>query len=260
MKISTIRERPASKKYVRWLMAGLWILIWQGLYWFVGEDLLLSSPWTVLTRFIALAQTGDFWAAVTRSCLGILTGFLGGVAAGFLLGALTFRFPVFYEFIRIPMNLLKAVPVASFIILTMLWISSRNLPVLISLIMVLPLVWTNVDQGFRKTDRELLEVAEVFRLPASKIIRYVYYPAVAPFLRSACRVALGFAWKAGIAAEIIVTPIGFIGKKLYDAKVTLETADMFAWTAVVILLSVCFEKVINLILDHLPGNRGGETS
>lgn len=255
MKTCIIRA-VRNKRVQRWAAVLLWLLIWQGMYWFVGEDLLLSSPRTVLTRLGELIVTEEFWMTVGRSCFGILTGFAGGVLLGILLGILTSGHSMFYELVRIPMNLIKATPVASFIILTLLWIPSGRLSVFISLLMVLPMVWSNVDQGIYETDRGLLEVVSVFHFSRRKKLRYVYMPAVLPFLRSACKVALGFAWKSGIAAEVIVTPIGFIGKRLYDAKVTLETADMFAWTAVVILLSVCFEKLFGMLLDRLGRQRG----
>ena len=252
MKVSI--TRAAQNKTVRGVAAALiWLLVWQILYWIVGEDLILSSPWTVLVRLGQLITTGDFWLTVGRSCLGILTGYAAGVTCGILLGVLTRRHGFVYDLVRVPMHIVQATPVASFIILTLLWIKSRHLSIFISFLMVLPVIWSGVDQGLSQIDQGLAEVAKVYRLSRWQRIRHVDLPAVAPFLKSACRVALGFAWKSGIAAEVIVTPIGFIGKKLYDAKVTLVTADMFAWTAVVILLSFLFEKLFGLLLDRLPG-------
>ena len=247
---TSIISRLRNKRILRCGILILWIFIWQCAYWVVGEDLLLSSPWTVFQRVCQLMGTLDFWKTVGNSCAGILAGYLCGVLGGGILGALSSRFHFVYEFIRLPMRLIQATPVASFIILTLLWIPSRRLSIFISFLMVLPLIWTNVDQGFRSVDQDLLEVAQVYHFSRWKRFRYVYWPAVMPFFRSACQVAIGFAWKSGIAAEVIVTPLGFIGKELNDAKVTLMTADMFAWTAVVILLSICFEKIFGLLLSR----------
>ncbi len=238
-------------------MIALWIILWQCAYWFVGEDLLLSSPYTVLCRLWELLRTADFWKTVGNSCAGILTGYLCGVFLGVILGALSSRFRFVYEFIRLPMHLIQATPVASFIILTLLWIPSRRLSVFISLLLVLPIVWRNVNQGYENVDNNLLEVARVYRFSRWKRFRYVYWPAVLPFFRSACQMAIGFAWKSGIAAEVIVTPLGFIGKELNDAKITLMTADMFAWTAVIILLSIVFEKIFGLIFLRIPIHQKG---
>ena len=77
---------------------------------------------------------------------------------------------------------------------------------------------------------------------------YVYLPQIKPYLLSACSIGLGLSWKAGIAAEVIGIPDGSIGERLYEAKVYLSSADLFAWTVVVILISVLFEKLVMLLL------------
>ncbi len=136
------------------------------------------------------------------------------------------------------MSAIKAIPVASFIILVLIWVPSRNLSIVISFLMVLPVVYTNVLNGIASTDRKLLEMAQVFRVPLSRRIRYIYLSQLLPFLRTGFSLSLGLCWKAGIAAEVIGIPKGSIGEKLYEAKVYLQTADLFAWTLVIVLISV----------------------
>ena len=65
---------------------------------------------------------------------------------------------------------------------------------------------------------------------------------VLPYFLSACRLSLGMCWKAGVAAEVIGVPSGSIGEKLYNAKIYLNTPDLFAWTIVIIVISFVFEK------------------
>lgn len=152
------------------------------------------------------------------------------------------------------LRLIKAVPVASFIILALFWLStSRNLSVLISFLMVLPVIYTNVLQGIASTEPELLEMARVFRIPFGKRLRYIYIPAVLPYFVSACSVGLGFCFKSGIAAEVIGLPQNSIGAQLYEAKLYLMTAELFAWTAVIVMVSVVFEKLVMLLVRLLAG-------
>ena len=106
----------------------------------------------------------------------------------------------------------KSVPVASFIILALIWFSSRNLSILISFLMVLPIIYTNVLGGIRSVDRALLEMAEVFRIPRMRVVKFIYLPQIMPFFYSACSVSLGLAWKAGVAAEVIGIPKGSVGR------------------------------------------------
>ncbi|MDD2497182.1 MAG: ABC transporter permease subunit, partial [Desulfitobacteriaceae bacterium] len=108
---------------------------------------------------------------------------------------------------------------------------------------VLPIVYTNMLQGIKSTDTKLLEMAELFRVGWFKKMKYIYLPELKPYLISACSVSIGLSWKAGIAAEVIGIPDGSIGEKLYEAKVYLSSGDLFAWTAVIIVVSIAFEKL-----------------
>ena len=139
---------------------------------------------------------------------------------------------------------IKSIPVASFIILALMWLrSAGNLAVFISFLMVLPVVYTNTLAGIRETDARLLEMAAVFRVPPAKRVRYLYVPAALPYFRSACTVGLGLCWKSGVAAEVIGITSGSIGEALYNAKILFSTAELLAWTVVIVLLSLAFERL-----------------
>jgi NitT/TauT family transport system permease protein len=140
------------------------------------------------------------------------------------------------------LNVIKATPVASFIILALIWLKSYRISAFIAFLMVLPMVWANVSEGIKNTDIKLIEMTKVFKIPKSRVLKAVYIPSVMPYFVTACNVGIGFAWKAGIAAEIIGLSKDTIGRNLYDAKIYLETVDIFAWTVVVIILSLLFEK------------------
>jgi NitT/TauT family transport system permease protein len=147
--------------------------------------------------------------------------------------------------------MIKSVPVASFVVICLIWLSARNLSVFISFLIVIPIIYQNVLEGLRAENREMQEVATVFQLPWRKRFRYIELPKIRPFLLSACRVTTGMAWKAGIAAEIIGVPNGSIGKMLYTAKIYLDTDDLLAWTVIIVVISVVAEKVFLAGLSRL---------
>ena len=156
------------------------------------------------------------------------------------------------------LQLVKATPVASFIILALVWVRGSSLSVLISFLMVLPVLYGAVRTGIRAADPQLLEMAKVFRLPLGRRLRAVWLPAVLPAFRQGCSVALGICWKSGVAAEVIGLPDGSIGDALYRAKITLSTGELFAWTFVIILLSAGFEKLFLALLDKAVARVLGE--
>ena len=150
----------------------------------------------------------------------------------------------------------KTVPVASFIILALVWLNSRSLSLFISALMVLPPVYLNVLEGICRTDRRLLEMARVFRVPLGRRLRGIYLPQVMPYFRTAVSLGLGLCWKAGAAAEIIGLPAGSMGERLYTAKVYFQTADLFAWTVTIVAVSVVFERLFLALVDRLMGKAG----
>ncbi|WP_312642847.1 ABC transporter permease subunit [Hydrogenoanaerobacterium sp.] len=241
MKASTT---PHHRIFSSIVVITLWLLLWQGAYLVVGEDLLLVSPVATLQRIFQLMGSGGFWQIVFGSVGRILLGFAMGLLLGTVIAAVTARSRALYAFFSLPMSMIKATPVASFVILALVWIRGTNLSAFIAFLMVLPLIWSNVHEGITQTDPKLLEMAAVYRLPRRAVLKNITVPAVLPYFLSAAKVGLGFSWKAGIAGEVIAIPANAIGTQLYNAKIYLETPDLFAWTAVIILLSVFLERLM----------------
>ena len=237
--------RPNWKKAgVGVLVAVFWIGVWQLLSLLVGQELLLPSPMQVLARLWELMGTADFWKAAGWSLGRVVLGFAAAVAAGCVLAVLTARFAVLRTLFAPLLHIVRAAPVASFIILALVWIRTGFLPAFISFLMVLPMVWANVEQGIRQTDRGLLEMAKVYRLGGWKTFWRVRVPSVMPYFLAACTTGLGFAWKSGIAAEVICRPSDSVGNYLQEAKLYLETPSVFAWTVTVVALSVLLEQAL----------------
>ena len=238
-----------------------WLLVWQGLSMLLRAlyphgALLLASPLSALERLFVLAGTAAFWQAVLVSSARIFGGFLLSCALAVVLAALAARFSRVEELLAPLVAVIKAVPVASFIILALVWLDSRGLAFFISALMVFPPVYLNVLEGVRCTDTSLLEMARVFRVPFSRTLRGIYLPQVLPYFRAAVSVALGLCWKAGTAAEVIALSGGTIGERLYTAKVYFETPDLFAWTAVIVLLSAGFERLFLRAVDKITERVG----
>lgn len=216
-------------------------------------SLLLASPVRSALRLLELLPSSAFWRAVGSSSLRIFGGFLLSCALALLLASLAVGRPWLRELLAPPVAVVKATPVASFIILALVWLDARSLPLFISALMVFPPVYLNVLEGLRRTDRKLLELAQVYRIPLGRRIRGIYLPQVLPYFRSAASLALGLCWKAGVAAEVIGLPAGTVGERLYTAKIYLQTPDLFAWTAVILLLAAAFEALLLAAVDWIAG-------
>ena len=244
--------------FERLAAAAFWLAVWQCTAMAVGQEVFLVSPVQALRTLLQLLPQAEFWQRVGFSSGRILLGFGLGVAVSVFLAAAAQAWHAAEVLLAPVLQLVKATPVASFIILALVWVRGTSLSVLISFLMVLPVLYGAVRTGIRSADPQLLEMAKVFRLPFARRLRAVWLPAVLPAFRQGCSVALGICWKSGVAAEVIGLPNGSIGDALYRAKITLSTGELFAWTFVIILLSAGFEKLFLLLLDRVTRAVTGE--
>lgn len=236
------------RKYFIWLF---WIAVWQAANLLIHNNIIFVGPLDMLSALAGLVGDASFWGSILNSFARISAGFLGAFILSILLGSLAYVFPLVKELLEPVMLLIKSVPVASFVILALIWIGSRSLSVFTSFLVVVPMIYVSTLAGLEHTDRKLLEMARVFHMPLRRQIRYIYIPSLLPYLISGCRTALGMSWKSGVAAEVIGIPEGSIGEQLYYSKLYLDTAGLFAWTFMIIVVSALFERVVLWLLGRI---------
>ncbi len=228
----------------------VWVAVWALAAYLLDQPVLLPSPLESLARLGELASTAEFWSSVARSLIRIALGFTLACLLGLCLAALSFAFDPVRRLLVPVVGAIKAAPVASFIILVLVWVSSEDLSLIISFLMGFPIMYTNVLEALRATDTGMLEMARVFGLSTLDRIRSVYLSQVLPSFEAACSLALGFCWKAGIAAEVIGLPDHTIGDHLHAAKIYLDTPSLFAWTLAIIVLSILIENAVRLLISR----------
>ncbi len=227
-----------------------WILVWFFLSQRVSNTWILPSPVQVFFRLAALAGTADFYRVLALSFLRVFSGFLAGMILGFLLGTVSYYVKALHALISPLMAVIRATPVASFILLVLFWMTTDRVPTFISLLMVLPIVWQNTILGYEKKDPKLDEMAKVFRVSPLRTFWKIDLPQVVSYTLSAGKTALGLAWKAGVAAEVLALTKSSVGLMIYNAKLYIETVDLFAWTCAIILFSVALEKLFSILFTE----------
>ena len=232
-----------------------WLAVWWVLALLTASELLLPSPSATVHRLLALLPTASFRRTVGATLLRILCGAVAGIVLGTLLAVLTCRFSLLHARFSPLLTVIKSTPVVSVIILLLVWLGRNILPSVVVVLMVAPMVWANVSAGIEGTNLLLLQMAKTYRFPAGRTLKRVYIPAVMPHFLSACRSALGLAWKSGVAAEVLTVPAVSIGKQLADSKSYMETLDLFAWTLVVILCSLAIEKLLMAAMERMGGEQ-----
>ena len=241
----------------RWLLpAVFWLAVWWVLSLIVGKELLIPSPPLVVRTLLELVVTGAFWRYTALTLLRITLGLLLGIVLGILTALLTNRFAWLHALLAPAVRVVRATPVASFIILVLLWVANGRVPTVISALVVLPVIWESTAAGLRSVDKSLLEFARAYRLTRLDAWRSIVIPSMLPQLAAAVCTAIGLAWKSGVAAEVLCLPKAAVGTQVYFSKLYLDTPALFAWTLVVVALSLSVERIARRLL--LGRKEGGQ--
>ena len=251
MSRSTTRGKLIRKIVYFIISAVFWTALWDFLAYRVGMKYVLPSPAVTFKRLLEMMGEKTFYEYAGNSLLSILKGFIGGVVIGTVLGTLSAFIKAADILFSPPNTIIKATPVASFIILAFIWMDNSDIPVLISVLMITPIVWSSLKNALQNVDTKLIEMASAYKMPFFKKITSLYIPAVLPSYLAALVTAMGLGWKAGIAAEVLCGTNDTLGNGLLTAKTYLETVDMFAYTVAIIILSVIMELIFRAVMRSL---------
>ncbi len=246
------------KKFLRSLLApAFWLGVWQVSAFFVdlgvsggGNELLLPYPSTVFFALLELVDDPVFWHSTLASLLRVLAGLVLGVGLGAPLAVLTCISPLWEGILAPAIRVVRAAPVASFILLVILWTGRETVPTVIAALMVLPVVWDSLSQGIQATDPKLLEMGKVYRLSRWSMVYLIYLPSLRPYISATLTTAMGLAWKSGVAAEVLCLPRPALGTQIYNTKYLLEIPELFAWTGVTMALSLALEQLLRFGLSR----------
>lgn len=233
----------------------LWLVLWQIICWIVDNPIFFAGPVDVMKELAVMSGSREFADSILHSVLRITGGFCIAFFLACLLAVAAYRFTLLEELLGPFVSFIKAVPVASVVVVLLIWFGAKYLSLYVTFMVVFPNVYINVLTGLKNTDRNLLEMAEVFRFSFGKRLSYIYIPAVMPYLISGARISIGMSFKSGVAAEVIGLPLHSIGEQLYSEKIYLNTAGVFAWTVVIICLSTLIEWLVVILLKHAENKK-----
>jgi NitT/TauT family transport system permease protein len=243
MKISIIKK---DRLYTV-LSFALLLVIWKIISVIVNSAIIIPSPEITLVSLFNLIKTRDFFIIILfsleRGLIGFALSFVLGLLVGFAAGFNRVFNKIFEPFLVI----IRSTPVITIILIALIWFKANNVPIFASFLMSFPIICTNVIEGIKNIDPQLLEMAKVYRIKRTRVIKEIYLPSIIPFLTAAISTAFGIGWKVVVAAEVLSQPKYAIGSSLQNSKIYLNINDVFAWTIVAILIGYLFERLIRLI-------------
>ena len=237
-----------KKTAISFLVALLWIGIWYVAALIVHKPLILPNPIETATALFDLLRTEEFYKVVAFTLLRVLIGLTLGVVSGIAFAIVCHRFSIVKHFLSPMISVVRSTPVASFIVLLWIILDGSVLSIFVAFLMVMPVVWQNTLDGFSSIPRELIEVADVYELSLKRRYEILIMPILSGYIFPAIITSVGLAWKSEVAAEIIAYTKDSIGMHINDAKSFMLTPTVFAWTTVIVAMSICLELLTKLLL------------
>ncbi|AEB76298.1 ABC transporter permease [Clostridium botulinum] len=236
----------ASKKT---LILIFWLLVWEIFSLFINNQILFPSPNRVLKSLYELILQEYFWRCIVNSIIRVILGLLISILLGMLLGIFSGLNRSLEEVLIPIITTIKAIPVMSIIIIALVWFKASNVSIFTTVLICLPIIYTNVIEGIKSSDIKLIHMAKVYKVKKRYLIREFYIPSIRNYAISGILMCLGLAWKVSVASEVLSTPKYSIGLNLLNSKTTLETEELFAWTIVVVMLSLLFELIFRCCVN-----------
>ena len=250
MTISITKNKHFLKILKALLIIASCLAIWEIFAVIKNNEFVLPRVSTTLKSLVEIVSNNSFYIIVLTTLLRVLLGLGLGVAFGVVLATACHFLPWINLFVSPILSIIKATPVASFIVLLWLSLSGNSLPMLIAFLMVLPIVWQNIMDAYAALPKKLIEVSEIYNVSLKKRIKYLYLPHIYSYLAPAFITSIGLAWKSEIATEIIAYTANSIGQQINNHRQFAETSHVFAWTIVIVALSIVLEGLTKFLLKR----------
>lgn len=249
--IISIMKNKTKNFFISIVSVLFWLVVWEIASRVVDLEFVLPTVGATFKALINILATKELYLCILTSLLRIICGFILGFVLAILLFLPCIRFPVFKNLLSPVITVSKSTPVATIIIILWIMVGGPKVPIVVSMIMTMPIIWQNLLDGYSAIDPQLEEVCNIFRFGFYKRLKLLIFPTIFKFLLPSVITASGLAWKAGIAAEIICITRDSLGKEIYNAKSLLDGPKMFAYTLVVVLLSWLIERIISFMLGRI---------
>lgn len=227
----------------------LLVLLWFMAAALIGKEIILPGPAATFRALKNLLAAAVFWRSLGATLLRGLTGFGLSYLAGLVLGLFSGLSRPFGIIFRPLLVTMRSTPSVSLILLALIWFRADLVAVFVTFLVVFPLVTQNVMDGIRNIDRQLVEMARIYQVKPWRIFRGLYLPAILPYLATAAASGLGLTWKVTVTAEVMAAPALGIGARMDTARIFLQTPEVFAWTLVVVLLGLLFDRVLEYLVE-----------
>lgn len=240
------------KPWVRsFLGIALFIVLWEVLAQLLNKSLILPKPGVVFRVLGGLLFQVNTYSIALQTAWKVLLALGLVLLLGVFLGLLLGLVKPLNDMSRPIIMVIQAVPVISWLSLVIFtWGISWEGPVFIAFLSLLPTAILTTIAGVQNLDRKLLEMARIYRVPWTRVLKDVYLGSLLPFFIAVVDVSLGQAWKVILVAEFLCGDQG-LGVQISWARQLFNIPGVYAYTLLAVILGMLTERFIKYYLGKV---------
>lgn len=213
-----------------------------------STGIFVPSVFKIISDFFYVL--GDFhtYAAIFNTLKSLVASLLLSCFIGAFLGILSSQFKAIYQILKPLMAVLRTLPIIILIIILMMSLDYENIPVIASVLVVIPIFYEGTYQGIIHLDKDLLDVYRLNSKTNLRVIFNVHLPLISSYSKTSYINSIGMGIKVLIAVEFMTGANNTITKLIMNSKNDLNFSLVYAYSLIIILLVPIIELLPYFVL------------
>ena len=222
----------------------VFLVIWEFAALLVGNSFILPDILTTIASLIGLLSESGLYVALiyslVRTILVVALCFILSLA----LATLAFKHPFFADFLAPLISILKTIPTVSVLVMLLLMVGRSGSIMWACLFVILPVMYQEILHGYASINEDIMRITATFS--EDFLIKWwrVYLPSIKSHIINAIKMTLSLGFKVTVMAELLVQIGEGLGHELYFYRINLMTAEVFALTLIMVLVSFIFDQLL----------------
>lgn len=224
-------------------------LVWIVAYYCVGNRLIVPSFSETVSCFWRYLGSGSFWLAVLNSLLRTLLAFIISFVPALACAVSAAFLPRLKAALKPIMTFIRTLPTMA-VILLILKITRGDKtfsPVIVTVLVLLPMIYSQANATIEGIDGELTEMAEVFLINRRDRLFKIYLPLVSPGVLSQTGANISIGLKIMISAEVLANTANGLGGMMQLNNIAAEVANLAALTLAAVILGLIIDFAFSLL-------------
>ena len=213
----------------------------------VDSEYILPSPIESLSAMFALFGEREFYNALFNTLLRAFEAFAISFILSFVLAVLSDKSEIAVKIISPIIAIIRALPTIAVVLLLLFWTTSYIAPIIVTMLVVLPTVYTEITNALSSVDKKQIEMCKVFNVSEKDVIMKVKAPQILPSVYKTVGSGFSLNLKLMVAAEVISQTAYSIGYMLNTSKIYFEVSTMIALVIVTVAIGLIIEGVFSFL-------------